>query len=122
MVDEGRGVGVGVGVAVEVDEGRGVAEGTTEGTTEGVTDTAGVAEGVGVAVLAAESEGDGPINRNGRLKISPNGINFRRSTGHCYIIEALAAIRATCIKRIWIGSQKALMGRTELEIPLNRRY
>lgn len=118
MVDEGRGVAVGVGVAVEVDEGDGVAEGTTEG----VTDTVGVAEGVGVAVLAAESEGDGPINRNGRLKISPNGINFRRSTGHCYIIEAFAAIRATCIKRLWIGSQKALMGRTELEIPLNRKY
>lgn len=80
-----------------VEEGIGVAEGDGEVVAVEDAEGEGATVGVGVAVPAAKSDDDGPINNSGRLNASPIRMNFRRSTGHCYIIKAVTAITTSSI-------------------------
>jgi len=106
MVEEGIGVAEADGEVVAVGEGEGevVAVEDADGDGDIVTvedaEGEGVTVGVAVAVPAAKSDDDGPINNSGRLNASPIRMNFRRSTGHCYIIKAVTAITTSSINGI----------------------
>ena len=101
MVEEGTGVGEADEEVVNVEEGDGeaVEDADRDGDVVTVEDAEGegATVGVGVAVPAAKSNDDGPINTSGRLNASPIRMNFRRSTGHCYIIKAVTAITTSSI-------------------------